>query len=316
MKLQSADWQSWPGAPGFCDASLSETLDGGQAFRWNHAGDHFHGIWGAHSICLRLKNGAIEYAAPSGVSPQATEAALAKYFAADTDFAALTDALPWRSDPILKRAIDAFPGLRILRQPLGETLFGFLCSSTKQIPQIKAICEAVADDLGHPLADGSRALPSWTRLAEAEESRLRAAKLGYRARYIHQTARFLAEHPDYLSTIESAPTDEARALLMELPGVGRKIADCTLLFGLGRLEAFPIDTWVQRILIRAYGLEGWKPEQLLDFARIHFGPAAGLAQQYLFAAARAGVIAGSNGITILQPKSPLSSTGSTQKKCP
>jgi N-glycosylase/DNA lyase len=64
-----------------------------------------------------------------------------------------------------------------------------------------------------------------------------------------------------------------------------------LLFGMGRLEAFPIDTWVQKILIRSYGLEGWKTELLLDFARIHFGAAAGLAQQYLFAAARDGRIA-------------------------
>jgi N-glycosylase/DNA lyase len=72
--------------------------------------------------------------------------------------------------------------------------------------------------------------------------------------------------------------------------VGRKIADCTLLFGAGRLEAFPIDTWIEKILVRAYGLDGWSLNQLQDFARIHFGDGAGLAQQYLFAAARAGVI--------------------------
>ncbi|MFP4261638.1 MAG: DNA-binding protein, partial [Opitutales bacterium] len=184
-----------------------------------------------------------------------------------------------------------FPGLRILHQPLAETLFGFLCSSTKQIPQIKTICEAVARDLGDELADGSYALPTWGQLAEGGEARLRRAKLGYRARYIHQTAVFLQEHPNYLQSIKDAPTELARERLMALPGVGRKIADCVLLFGAGRLEAFPIDTWVQKILARAYGLEGWKVDQLLHFARIHFGPSAGLAQQYLFAAARAGLIA-------------------------
>lgn len=78
---------------------------------------------------------------------------------------------------------------------------------------------------------------------------------------------------------------------MQLPGVGRKIADCTLLFGAGRLDAFPIDTWVEKILNRAYQLENWKLPQLQDFARIHFGNTAGYAQQYLFAAARAGIIA-------------------------
>jgi N-glycosylase/DNA lyase len=74
------------------------------------------------------------------------------------------------------------------------------------------------------------------------------------------------------------------------PGVGRKIADCTLLFGAGRLEAFPIDTWVEKILTHSYQLEGWKLKQLQDFARIHFGGSSGYAQQYLFAAARAGLI--------------------------
>ena len=94
----------------------------------------------------------------------------------------------------------------------------------------------------------------------------------------------------WLEETEAAPTLEARTRLMELPGVGRKIADCVLLFGAGRLEAFPIDTWVEKILTCAYQLEGFKQRQLQDFARIHFGAAAGYAQQYLFAAARAGYI--------------------------
>lgn len=101
-----------------------------------------------------------------------------------------------------------------------------------------------------------------------------------------QAFRWKPIEDGYLEQIESATTEEARALLMLLPGVGRKIADCTLLFGMGRLESFPIDTWVQKILTRAYGLDCWKTEQLLDFARIHLGPAAGYAQQYLFAAAQ------------------------------
>lgn len=291
MAAEYTRFASWPIGPSMSATSFAETLDGGQAFRWNRQDDYFEGRWGGQAVRLRQRTGVIEYAFPESADRQAAESALAQYFALDTDFNALSDALPWRSDPVLRRAIEAFPGLRILRQPFDETLFGFLCSSTKQIPQIKAICEAVAADLGDPLADGSHALPTWTQLAQAGEARLRQAKLGYRARYIHQTACRLAENPGYLQEIESAPTEQARAQLMTLPGVGRKIADCVLLFGADRLEAFPIDTWVQKILVRAYGLEGWKVDQLLDFARIHFGPAAGLAQQYLFAAARAGLIA-------------------------
>jgi N-glycosylase/DNA lyase len=289
--LAFSDWQHWAGAPEFSRSAFSETLDGGQAFRWNPIDDYYEGRWGTNVIRLRHDETGVHWSAPVAENPEAVIDALDQYFALDQNFEALTETLPWRSDPVLHTAVEAFPGLRILRQPLDETLFGFLCSSTKQITQIKAICEAVALDLGDSLPDGSHALPSWHKIAMAGEPRLRAAKLGYRARYIYQTARFLKENPTWLEATEAMPTDAARESLLSLPGVGRKIADCVLLFGMGRLEAFPIDTWVQKILTRAYGLEAWKTEQLLDFARIHFGPSAGLAQQYLFAAARAGLIA-------------------------
>lgn len=287
-------WHKWVDAPPFTRASFQETIDGGQAFRWQRIEDFFEGRWGSHVVRLRYVDGVVYFATPDASDPTR---ALHDYFASDLDFPELTDALPFRSDSVLATAIRSFPGLRILRQPFAETLFCFLCSSTKQIPQIKAICETVASDLGEPLADGSHALPTWEAIAAAGEERLRAAKLGYRARYIHQTARFLAENPGWLAVTEAAPTDEARIRLLELPGVGRKIADCVLLFGAGRLEAFPIDTWVEKILIRAYGLQSWKLNQLQDFARIHYGDAAGYAQQYLFAAARAGHIASTSKLT-------------------
>ncbi len=283
-------WESWEEAPEFTLNSFVETINGGQAFRWKQIASFYEGRWGSNVVRLRYSNGAIEYSLPVESEPIDSLKNLRSYFACSTDFSALTDSLPWRSDPILATAIENFTGLRILRQPFAETLLCFLCSSTKQIPQIKAICEALAQDLGNPLGDGSYALPNWDSIARAGEQRLRSAKLGYRARYIYQTALFLAERPGWLEETEAAPTIEARTRLMELPGVGRKIADCTLLFGAGRLEAFPIDTWVEKILTCAYQLEGLKQPQLQDFARVHFGAAAGYAQQYLFAAARAGHI--------------------------
>jgi N-glycosylase/DNA lyase len=120
-------------------------------------------------------------------------------------------------------------------------------------------------------------------LAEFTEAQLRTCKLGFRARYVHQTARFLAEHPGWLNETEQLPYAEAKARLLHLPGVGEKIADCVLLFGAGRLEAFPVDVWIIAAMRRRYGLAGWKPAQVAHFGRVHFGPYAGLAQQYLFA---------------------------------
>ena len=291
MSLSSySDWQPWDDGPRLSERSLLETLDGGQAFRWQRKPDYLEGRWLTHTVRIRSENGRLFIALPKTTSLDTLLPALRTYFAFDTNFDALTDALPWRNDPILKAAITAFPGLRILRQPFGETLFGFLCSSTKQIPQIRLIHTAVAQSIGSRTNDGGHALPTWKQIAEAGEAPLRAAKLGYRARYIHATALFLEANPGWLEAVEQSPTDIARERLLQLPGVGRKIADCVLLFGAGRLEAFPIDTWVQKILIRAYGLEGWTLPQLQQFAAIHFGPTAGYAQQYLFAAARADLI--------------------------
>lgn len=295
MGAQFSPWQAWSDGPKFTQESLIETVDGGQAFRWTRQSEYLEGRWADQVLRLKIdpeSENTLAYATPLSADPLKAKVALERYFSTEQNFAQLTDILPWRSDPVLATAIDSFPGLRILRQPFGECLFSFLCSSTKQIPQIKAIHESVSATLGAPLADGSRGLPTWAEIAAAGEAPLRAAKLGYRARYIHQSAEFIAAAgPNWLQTVETLPTELARAELLKLPGVGRKIADCVLLFGAGRLDAFPIDTWVEKILTRAYHLEGYSLAQLQQFAHAHFGSLAGYAQQYLFAAARAGKIA-------------------------
>ncbi len=264
---------------------LAETLDGGQAFRWNRGADGiWQGGWGGHAARIRQdETGTAWWSAPETAAP-ATAAALGRYFAVDRDFAILVDQLPWRSDPHLARCLGAFPGLRILRQPFGETLLGFLCSATKQIVQIKQMLALLAARHGTPLAGAAtlHRLPAWSELAQIPEAELRACLLGFRARYIAETARFLAERPGWLEETESLPYAVAKERLCQLPGVGEKVADCVLLFGAGRLEAFPVDTWILKALARRYGLEDWRPAQVAHFGRAHFGALAGLAQQFIF----------------------------------
>jgi N-glycosylase/DNA lyase len=126
-------------------------------------------------------------------------------------------------------------------------------------------------------------LPTWSELAAIPEATLRACRLGFRAKFIHQTAQFLAAHPGWLDETETLPYAAAKERLCSLPGVGEKIADCVLLFGAGRLEAFPVDVWILKTMARRYALDGWRPAQVAQFGRAHFGPLAGLAQQFLFA---------------------------------
>jgi N-glycosylase/DNA lyase len=290
------------GLPPLAPAVLAESLDGGQAFRWlrespenvggvpapRHAEDIWLGQWSDCVVRLWLDpSGVLHWSAPSALAPRvATE--LPRYLAADRDWPALADRLPWRSDPHLAAGLAAFPGLRILRQPFGESLLGFLCSATKQIVQIKQMLALLAARHGRTVGErvGVNALhqlPTWPDLAAIPEKNLRACQFGFRARFIHETARFLAAHPGWLDVTETLPYPEAKARLRELPGVGEKIADCVLLFGAGRLEAFPVDTWILQAMAARYGLTGWKPAQVAEFGRAHFGPLAGLAQQHLFA---------------------------------
>jgi N-glycosylase/DNA lyase len=273
---------------------LEEILDGGQAFRWHlQAGRTWMGVWAGHAAELRLNAAATLQARSPVASGTAGGAAVRSYLDAGRSARTLADALPWRSDAHLARCLEAFPGLRLLRQPFGETLLCFLCSAAKQVLQIKQMAACMAERHGPPLFPGTAAaarhaaffhrLPTWAELAKLPEAALRDCKLGFRARHVHQTARFLTAHPGWLEMVEAAPYAEAKALLCELPGVGEKIADCVLLFGAGRLEAFPVDVWIIKAMSRRYGLEGWKPAQVAHFGRAHFGPLAGLAQQYLFA---------------------------------
>jgi N-glycosylase/DNA lyase len=275
--------------PALTPATLGELVDGGQAFRWQREPDDtWLGIWSDHVVRLRLNSvGGLEWSAPELLAARVHTALPLYLFGHDT--AAAVDALPWRSDAHLARCLAAFPGLTILRQPFGETLLGFLCSATKQIVQIKQMVALLARRHGAPLAgvNGLYRLPTWPELAAATETELRACLLGFRARYIHQTARFIAANPGWLEATETAPYAEAKARLMTLPGVGAKVADCVLLFGAGKLEAFPVDTWIIKAMARRYSLDGWTPEQVAHFGRVHFGDFAGLAQQYLFAYERA-----------------------------
>jgi N-glycosylase/DNA lyase len=281
-------WSPWKdlaycGPPG--PDVLGELLDGGQSFRWTvDSQGIWTGAWAQFTARLRCAphGSALQWSAPRAEA-QATYSALRRYLDADRDVELLIDVLPWRSDDHLARAIQAFPGLRILRQPFGEALLCFICSAAKQIVQIKQIAAALAALKGSAAAGRAPALPTWTELAAHSEAELRGCKLGFRARYVHRTAQFLAAHPGWLDETEALPYAEAKKRLLHLPGVGEKIADCVLLFGAGRLEAFPVDVWIIEAMRSRYGLAGWKPEQIAQFGRLHFGSFAGLAQQYLFA---------------------------------
>ncbi|WP_162274669.1 DNA glycosylase [Verrucomicrobium sp. GAS474] len=257
------------------------TLRCGQAFCWSAVTVGGKRVWrgmsGPHPFLL--VEGEKEHTVHS---PTATPAAAARYFNHGLDVEALLASFP--DDPWMARALAYCGGMRIVRQEAWETLATFICSAVKQVPQIEAIHMDLRRTFGAEVAPGFHAFPTPAALAAAGEEALRRCRLGFRAKGLHGTAVAVAAGKVDLAALEHLPTDEARARLVTLPGVGPKIADCVLLFGYGRPEAFPIDVWVERILRRLYfrGKKLPSKERLQRFAETHFGPWRGHAQQYLF----------------------------------
>mgnify|MGYP003313890792 CR=1 FL=1 len=176
-----------------------------------------------------------------------------------------------------------FPKLRILRQPVEEALLGFLCSATKQIVQIKEMLDLLRQRLGQPIFLDFMRLPTWQELSQISEQALRDCKFGFRAANIKKSVAVIETSPNLIKDLSSIPYAEVKKILCTLPGVGEKVADCVALFGCGKLEAFPVDTWIIKAMQHRYGLEEWKPSHIAQFGRKHFGITAGLAQQFLFA---------------------------------
>lgn len=281
------DWQDLPKFGQVSDAVLQEILDGGQSFRWKLVDPEkflWQGVIG--NIVLQVQNQTGNSPRYRTLKGETYHKPIYTYFGSETDWQKIINDLPWRSDHELKTCLDTFPGLRILRQPFGETLFSFICSTAKQIPHIKQCCENVAKRFGNQLIEDEHAWPGWQKLAEVSEDELRECKLGYRAKYISAIAQILGKDDDFEGKVEQADYKDAKKILMALPGVGEKVADCVLLFGAGKLEAFPVDTWIIKAMQRIYHLENWDQGKVAQFGRVHLGKHAGLAQQFLFARER------------------------------
>lgn len=288
--MPSSRWTTWRPLVLQCPIpvlTLPEQLDGGQAFRWRlYHENEWRGVIGRAVVRLRYQGTTLEWSSSDDSADWAER--LNDYFDATGAQAKLIEQLPWRSDTVLHQALQAYPGLRILRQDPHETLIGFLCSSNKRIQQIRTMVSSLAQTLGEPIAEDYYALPSWSSIAKASAIQLKGCALGYRAAFLQGTARKLDERPDWENEFRELPTPKLMETLQTLPGVGPKVAACVSLFGFGRWESFPVDTWMVQVLTQAYGLEGYSAKQLEKFGRIHFGEAAGIAQQYLFAGARTG----------------------------
>jgi N-glycosylase/DNA lyase len=276
---------------------VAASLESGQAHRWRREGDWFSGVVRGNFIKIRQTppypplgqggtTGGVKLEFRSQPSPEASVAPLLQsYFRLDDDINAIYAEIS--RDERVAAMVARYPGLRVLRQEPWECLIAFICSANNNIPRIHQNMETLADRYGTPIKmDGQvrHAFPTPAQLAEAGETELRELRLGFRAPYVAQAARRVAEARLDLEALVRCSYPEAKVRLMECPGVGSKIADCVAVFSLEKLEAFPIDVWVRRALGEWYfpGQKTPTDRVLLEWAQDHFGRYAGYANQYLF----------------------------------
>ncbi len=262
---------------------LEATLKSGQAFRWREYKEWHWGVIGQHAFALRQTEGRLLFRS-SAPSTDEARTALQSYFRLDDNLESIYKGMS--TDRRLKEAISKHNGLRLLRQDPWECLVSFVCSSASNIRRIGRTVQAMAEAYGEPLGlDGQRlySFPQPQQLAKAGERALRALSLGFRAKYVAQIAPLAADGRLDFGALRHVSYFEAKAELMNLPGIGEKVADCVLLFSLDRLEAFPVDRWVRRLLEEWYGhREKARYSDLCSWAQNRWGLHAGYAQQYLY----------------------------------
>lgn len=275
---------------------LSLTLGIDQALRWSRPdeqGWHSGVVWGER---VRLRQNAdenrVEFQSRS--TDERLGAMLHDYLSLDEDIQPAHRVLR-EHDPKMRRLVELYGGMRILRQEPWECLITYAVSPRHQVERIRQAIEQLAERFGRPIppcgGDKRRAFPAPGCLAEAALEELSGLRLGMprHGPYIQALAREVHTGDLNLEALSHVPYEEARERLMQCKGIGPKVADCVLLFSLNKPGAFPIDTHVRRALVKMYGLTGTDSERL-RWAQYQFGPHAGYASQLLFHGMRNGAI--------------------------
>lgn len=246
---------------------LAQTLDCGQAFRWSqNENGVWHGIAFDKYIELCQKDGDIII---TGSDQTDFENIWANYFDLERDYAIIIKDVS--VNETVRKAAEYSSGIRLLNQDSWEALCSFIISQNNNIPRIKGIVERLCENFGDKI-NGGYTFPSAETVAKLTIDDLAVIRSGFRAKYIIDAAQKVVSGEINLNELKHTDYDTAREKLMTIKGVGPKVADCVLLYGLSRIEAFPRDVWIKRALEQMF--DGELPECAVQYA--------GIVQQYIF----------------------------------
>ena len=273
--------------------NLDATLCCGQVFSWERRKEWWYGVVGDRVLKVSQINRELEF------DGNVNTVFLKRYFSLDHDLQQISCKI--NKDTHVQAALKKFWGLRIVRQEPWECLISFICATYKSVAAIKHMLHNLSVKFGKKLVfEGCDffSFPRPEKLAGATLGDLGDCGLGYRAKYVLETSKRINASKFDLEALKNMPYEQAKVELCQFPGVGLKVADCILLFSLEKLEAFPIDVWIKRIMLKYYfrhfsvgfvkdlrmekSLSNAEYEILSRFGREYFGDYAGYAQEYLY----------------------------------
>lgn len=259
------------------DFSLEYTIESGQFFLFDKINDFYYITHKDKIFKVKQENNTLFY-------DNIQENELKHFFDLNLN---LKDATKDFNDKHLILALEKYWGLRLINQDLWQALIGFLCSQCSNIPKIKMNLKLICKYFGSKIIYDNMEFNTFPQPGSINDlEKLKLAKTGYRAKYIFEINK-LAKETTLLERLKESSYKDAKQTLMTLPGIGSKVADCAVLYGLKKEEAFPIDTWIKQIIEKLY-LEGNKSsiKQIEQTINEKFPNNRGLKQQYLFHWAR------------------------------
>lgn len=267
------------------DFELEHIFDCGQCFRFNKIDENtYFGV--AFSKALKISQDGSNVTLYN-TSEQDFYDVWYSFFDFSRDYGEIKKTLS--KDSVLREAIKYGGGIRILRQDLWETIISFIISASNNIPRIKGIVERFCENFGeeiHYMGKTYYSFPTPERTASLSKEDLSVIRAGFRDKYIMDASKKIAGGEFSLDLLQSLSTPEAKKALMTINGIGNKVSDCILLFGLNRADAFPVDVWIKRIMEYCYFDGEQSISAISALAEEKFGNLGGFAQQYLFFWAR------------------------------
>lgn len=260
----------------------------GQCFRWNVEDDlSYTGVFQNNVLNIKKDNNKIIF---KGICNGDIKDICKNYFRLEVNYENIKQELAIK-DETLKESIQYGYGIRILNQDLWETIISFIISANNNIPRIKKIIEKLSQTYGNKIVWKEKeyyTFPTPEQLSRASVEDLRKLGLGFRDKRVYETTRKIINKEVILENLEKIKDENIlRQELMRLDGVGEKVADCIMLFStLNRIEVFPVDVWVRRVMndlyIKSDDENKISKAEIRKLARDKFGDLAGIAQQYLF----------------------------------